>query len=779
MVFSWRESRKFKLFKFSGLFIYFCAYDIMDINSFLTTDDGSKKGQNGISNIFQNLNSQSTFSFGPTTNDLSDTTSKTNKFTFVTEDDMADDDLLEDEFRPDSDSILEECLGEAPIPYGRVQNWSSQNRTLKFVLNPVTYEGIAWVDEKERRVKSRFVSREVIEQESKLYPAAIPGMSISKSYKDMVIDAFALTMGYEVSNFEQSSGEGRSSLEERIQQFVSLIIETAKLDPESNLGDALSIIQCFYAVRFSSSPSLTVPFLEWINHYTDDEWPLEDITDIMRTTPVISHPRFWDRMFHIAIRGLMDNCVATLQAARDGVSDSTVEECFELGIKLFKAFPKDVNVSQYSFRQWKETSAALLLKAGDISDTQMRYNVEKLFNIMRGDIDTILEMSHSWYEAIGAMLIYHDPTKSRLNEYYNLAIKQHPVDTTLAWEAGSAAVISGDILVAIQNIESLDLCLASSMSQFCKHGGLLDSYIEISRISDELNDPNRSSIADWLSLRHAQACLGYPDLCPVAIDMLRDIGTEEAIQTIAECLPRYVTDNLEQFDWAIGIAESLNLRQSEIVLHKTMAMKFISLGQYFSAFVEFDNAGDVDGLRIYCWKLFEETLVSQEVPGDITTIEAVTTDNFEFEISPLIRECLAPCAVLARFFECLKQGLNAEAAKYIVALFLFNYLPSEYYGLLVAMVIPLLSRTKPRVISTKDISIIITAVDLWENDQSNKGSLHSGMGLLEHSLALTPSNPGEYDWRSYFEAGISGDNIMQTARIKLAQEISRAYLDGV
>ncbi|KAA8916655.1 hypothetical protein TRICI_001181 [Trichomonascus ciferrii] len=679
---------------------------------------------------------------------------------------MKDEDIQDHDVENVVDDSRTFHLDGAPIPSGGVKTWSESNRTLFFKTNPVSIDGITWVCSKEWTKGDR-----AFDVEKQLFPTEVPGYPATEEYKQLVVDSYGvMTEFVRTQDQMPHTREWEEMTKEYIDKYVNLLTQYTNNTIDENLLDALSIGLCFNVVCFTPSfiHDISKPFLEWVNT-VDPGWPVEDTREVIQTNPPTEHPSFWNYIHHLTIRGLSETAASVLKSAYGSHLDTDVAECFDYAIQLFRSYP-EADGTKYSFRQWRESCLAAKLKASEISTIEWRIEVQKMFEIMSGDVDAILSTAATWYEAVGAMLKYREPKRSRLFEYYEQTTALLPPDYTVAWEAGCASVLAGNYLQAIQKVESLDLCTAATLTQFCKQRGLLDRYVEISK-----QQQGQQGIAEWLLLQHAQQCLSTKELMGIGVELLRDIGTYQAIQIIGEALPRLIGTDVDEIEWAVGVAAELGLEETERSINKATARMFLSRQAHLDAFVAFERAGDVTGLSVHCWKLFEECLTTQHMPIDDITALAISENN-DLEISPLIRECISPCAVLAGFIQNIQSATPSSAAKYITALLQFPYLPSKYIGILIAMTIPLLSRDRPRIFKVPDLISIMTAVDSWEN--GDKDEFNSGMALLEHSLAIAPSGTSPYDWRSQFQVGVAGQRVIQTARIRLAKEMSRAYLEG-
>jgi hypothetical protein len=362
-----------------------------------------------------------------------------------------------------------------------------------------------------------------------------------------------------------------------------------------------------------------------------------------------------------------------------------------------------------------------------------------------------------------------------LLEYFEKAVAVHPIDTTVDWIVGATAVISGEILKAIQTLEILDSCVAATIAEICYERGLLDTYIDVA--SDA-----RQPVVDWLVVSHAEKCLCDAELASTGLGLLELVGSERARSVVADALPRIRWESTSQIEDALDLARRLNLPDTEKRLNMAVATTCFANGRFLTGLVALERAGNTRAIAKWVWKLFEDSLVLLSVQGDGVTKSIVMSDfdhvTGDDAVSPLLREFLAPVAVLGRFLDHMEAGRGVAAANSVSALFQFPYLPRKYIGLLIATVGPLVSRRHPRVFASTDLVRIVDSLDRWETGDS--AEVHEGLLLIESSLEAAQHRKelGRHDWRRGYNGPVSGDKVVKHVRSDLAHEFARAYLDG-
>lgn len=683
------------------------------------------------------------------------------------------------------ESVDEVIIPYAPISAGGMPDLISQGRSVKFLYNPAYAQGSLWISSREKDTKSSIESLpKLYEEEKKIYTFGVPGIFFSEQYCGFVEDSYKLMCEYTGvtrgvhSNNVMALKAPDSTVQKYTNSFINLIETFIECHPDvleaGQLADSLNIVKCLNATRFTpdSKPNISEQLMEWVNT-VDEGWSTDSTKEIMLLESPIDHPAFWDRMVNVVCRGQLDVAAISLEAVVDGKLHEDLKVHLLYSIQLCRTYPVQSNSSD--FRAWKGQCNDVYKSLQDVvDDTLHTQGLSRMLDVMRGNKDALIALEEPWFIVLADMIKFHDPVRSRLKEYYDAIIATHPIDVTTTWEKACSEVFKGNYLTIIRDIESLDRCTAVTVTELCRQRRLLDIY------TVDINQSEKPLL--WLTLSHAQNCLENARLIKIGVEILENISDRipEAQRTIEEFLPRYDFKDSKDLDWAVEICRRLNLNETILALHRISAMKYIQEQCFLEALIEFDRAKDFDAMRKFSWALFEDCLLNVTVRGDPLTLEAVS-DGSSSDIPYSVRECLAPFAVLVEYLNFLKENKFSEAAKSIVALVEFPYIPSQYYGLLVVSVLPMLSRSRSRVFNTSDLVALISALDKLGNnvlDSTVSKVEGSGKSLIEYSLSLACSQMEPWDWRQLFQRADSSDSIIQRVRIDIAREISRSYLDG-
>lgn len=654
-----------------------------------------------------------------------------------------------------SEGVLEE-LPEAPIQEGLLGQFLSNNRTLAFKMNPASNEGVAWVAPQDIRKKNEFP---IQLEETKVYPTFIPGFNYTEQYQEFISASYGcLQEILSISLNRTSDMRFSSAIADIVDRYMDFI---NTFGPENQkLADANNIIRCFHAVCFQADNQnkIASSFMNWVNCANVNP-ATEMLAEIMSGSKPLNHPMFWQCVCSLVLRNLTDLATQCFQAVLPQFVDGQASLCIQQIIHLLQNY--DSEREPHIFRAWKDQTLHCLQNALHIGDLELRQNITVLLQILSGDTNTIIEISSSWFEAIAAFFCYIDPTRLKLEEYYEIAVDHLPVDSTVAWEEGCSAVLTGQYFLAIEKIESLDPFAATVICESCEAKGIMDGY----------TDSSFTSVRNWLLINFAKLCLADTEVYAVGIELLQLIQTAEAREIFAEYIPRVDFESPEDVNIAIHAALAFELPEIARMLNKITAKKMEAQGSYVEALIHLDTSKDTKALVQVAWKLFEEVLISGDLTDNEILMDAVN-NTLDFEISPAVRNALAPYAVLAKAIVFVNENASSQAAQHIAALFKFPYMPLKYLGLLFLLATTLLDRSKPRVFSTSQIVLMMKALDKWE-DSANEKEQQVGIELVKKCVL----GRDEVAWEG-MKKEIDSGLMFSVFRVKLAKEVSRAFLEG-
>lgn len=681
-------------------------------------------------------------------------------FDFVDdESDQDEDSELDQELDPVSNVLLKR-FDDAPIGAGGVEQWSKTSRILKFKLNPNGINGVGFISQdptSDKEIK-------VFPQETKLYPATIPQFDSSSLYTDYISSLYSIyeALGderyYSVATIGLIKKNAQKEQTEVLNKAMSLTIKELELyierkqDQEDSdasifeLEECLFILNCLKAVYFAEDYEVPTLLSNWVNR-ADPQPSLELSESIMNSAKPYEHPFFWKFVNQLVLRGLYQN-------ASEAIKSSNYQDLSKTDINLFNLFTDAENLlrnypnqaSPDIFKQWKKAAATAASNASirNSNNTELTKNIKTLFSILAGNKSVILDSSDTWYEALVGLIYYHIPSAELLNEYFQDVLQHHQPDRTVVWEVASVDIFEGNFLQVLRSLSSFNTATAAYVSALCEAKGLLRGYSldedengKISSTFASLLDQDLFStrnVSEFLLHGHALDCLAVDALIPVGIGLLALSRNPTARSVIAEYLPKYNFKTNDDIEWALTICAKLKLPQIAHVIFRIAAQRSLSNGLLLEALTLFARAGEIEFVKHHCWLIFENSLIRGE-PIDDIIINAVVDDSIVIEdidpetlkLSPVLRQLLAPYAILYQFWKLKKEGSLNLALNRLISLLKFPHLPPRLFGLLISQILPfIIFLTPPKVLSKNELLTVVKILDEFDEqfiNQKGKKSL--------------------------------------------------------
>ncbi|KAK9479853.1 Nup85 nucleoporin-domain-containing protein [Lipomyces japonicus] len=552
------------------------------------------------------------------------------------------------------------------------------------------------------------------------------------------------------------SEENTSNNENKLPQYTTTylhILDAARLRTEDEyLDDAYIVANCLISAFFVPSGTTRAGLImEWVNR-TDQRPTIEQSTDIM-TSPIPSdEPEFWSFVHKLALRGLFLQCSNCLQKSGIEFGDAGSSSVFQSLISVLDSAPRGEDW-QSGHRTWRARVITFAESVPKVQDIRLRKGVSTIFNILRGDADTILALSDTWQEATAAMFLFHDPSPVRLTEYFEKVVKVFPVDDTLEVERACAAVFSTNIPTALAILEVLDVCAAAHVADFCDRQGMLDAYFDM----DTLGLP---SFRDYLFLEHGEACTMNKETWFIGVSYLRETDSAGSKGLIEETLKRTYPDSEETLDQLLEIARELGLESAYHQIVNSWSKIKLFEGKIGDALISLADIGNYIEMRGIVWKLFEDGLTNGIAIPDLQLQKFLSSPE---KAPDAVREFIAPYALLFQFFNSKQDDDVAQASQYLSTLLQFKFLPAKYFAVLITLLESLLDRKHPRTLPIEELTGVITELYKWEK---NKTAYEEGIQFLNQVLKFK----GQHE--------DSATELVQRIRHALIKEISRAFLEG-
>lgn len=725
--------------------------------------------------------------------------------------------FIEDEPELDPTSkVLLTRFDEAPIPSGGIETWRKSSRILRFQLNPNGIDGVGFISQDP--ASNKIIK--VYPEETKIYTTIVPTFDGDEVYADYVSNLYSIYDALGDEKYYSVPVAGlvkRNALREQtevLNKAMTLTLEELQnyIQKRRDNGDAegsifeleevLFILNCLKALYFTPEYQIPESLALWAN--MSDPQPDRQLTDgIMQSEKPYTHPYFWKFLTQLALRGLYTNAAEALKQSRFDELQSTDQQLYNLFIDtyhLLESYPE--NSPHELFKQWK-TTAGQAANNASVRNTQypeLNKHLKTFLNVISGNQTTILEESGTWYEALIGLIYYHIPSSDLLGEYFTLATKHHKPDYTSIWELASVDIFQENFLQVLRAISSFSTATAAYVSALCEAKGLLRGYSfdddhktnsQLLLTQDLFSTTNPS---EFLLHTHALDCLTVDRLVPVGIGLLAASRNPTARSVIAEYLPRYNFQSNDDVEWALTICASLKLPQIAHVIFRTAAQRSLSEGLLLEALSLFARAGEVDYVKHHAWLIFENSLIRgapiEDVVINSTVDDSIVIDGVDPELlklPPLLRQTLAPYAVLYRFWMLKKEGSLRLALTKLINLLKFQHLPPRLFGILIAQLLPfIIFVVPPKVLLKRDLLTVVKILDKYESevfqktDNKSQKMKHDCDELYQVSINQESLSP-DY-WVSYLsEAGVTPPSdlksLLKTIRRNLAVEIGRAFME--
>lgn len=563
-------------------------------------------------------------------------------------------------------------------------------------------------------------------------------------------------------------------------QFHDNIRELLDDDDAENYENLQSLLDCIHANTFAvaerQKPEL---ILNWINRF--DPKPENDFIDaVMYDTPKpYLHPLFWTvYLGTLVTRGMFSQAVTSVNNSKFEELEESCPELFNIIADLVTVLDSYTSMAlKGQFAEWKYTVCGYrdnfkLQKALITDNTHLAIasQIHSLLCVISGLPKTIGSFVDTWYEMYGALSLFQvRDVSSVYGDYYLLAVAEKGTNVSSELEQSFCDLLTQKYLRVILAIDNYDTPTAAYVSKLFELKGLLTSYYDdvAAQSLRESGTLFHRLISDYLLTRHAYECFEVHLLVPVGVGLLLNpviTPTKDFLprnrHVMSEFLPHYECFTNDDLEWALTVCAKLNLTETVKTLYLKQGEKSLKEGHIFEALNMLVNCYDdvptstgtseaMKKVHYVAWELlFQDCLLnSAPVPDELIHNVINNQTDSAFEINPVIRQCLAPYAILAEYFSNL--GVDKSFSKNISRLFhllRFRYLPRKFVPLLLAQFLPFFKGNKFKL---PDLIVIIELIDSFE--LSSKENHEDVEELYEYAVENIPAET-PLDWRSALKA---------------------------
>lgn len=541
-----------------------------------------------------------------------------------------------------------------------------------------------------------------------------------------------------------------------------------------------SILDCLKANYFCTDVAFKPNLIAaWVNWY--DEQPDQEIADevVINTPKPYLHPLFWKKyLAKLLIRGLTSQAVEAL-------NQSMVEETQETDPVFYQVVADfKVLLDNYStlalkgeFTKWKylcsEFRDMIPKLKGEVQEKTNADLLDQILDLLRvitGFTITIEKYCENWYEYFLCLSLYKIRDDEQIyKEYYEEAILKispsilDPVDYSSVSEHCFSDILGGNFIKVLNTINRLDPTTTAYVARFLEAKGLLQPYYSPLR-----SLITEKTISEYFLTCHAYDCLNVHTLVPVGFGLLLNhniFRTDETRSrnelTIANVLANLEFKTNDDLEWGLTVCAKLHLKSTAKQIYLKYGKKslqdgfvFESLNMFVKCYDPYDmkNAEGILEIHSIVWDLiFQDSLLNNRPVND-ELINNVIEHEAEFEIHPVINQCISPYGVLYEFYKSF--GDNSDySVKHklsrLIHLLKFQFMPKKFYPLLLAQTLPFFVN-KDYQFELPDLVIMIELIDNFDIS-ATEAEKNDGEELYVYSIDNIEEETQPYDWREILQ----------------------------
>ncbi|KAJ2755607.1 hypothetical protein IWQ56_006399, partial [Coemansia nantahalensis] len=392
-------------------------------------------------------------------------------------------------------------LSPGVFPAGRQAEWTAQNRTLTFAVDPLGRRVAVAVAGKQAREEAgpgvRAYAADQLVHVCRL--ATVPDERLP-----FVHDTHAVFAALQGAAAEDAAGVDalvRSSAmyREAMLRQVRLLQEAApqtefvaaETDTFQSMHAVWHLLEIIYLATNAPalSPAVVPHFMEWLNL----NFPAPSAEDGHRIVDAAAdadalarHAALWPYLRKLALRGHVTTLANVLErvAPAQQLSAAAARWARELA-RVSREMPLgsgDETAGSFNarWRRWNgelQTMAAAMRSLG--ADGPADAALESLcaiVDVMRGDADAASAAGESWQDVLGAVLLYSEPTAAadRLPGLAQAVVEQFQASEFTLLDRALAALLSHDLPELLVYSNQIDPWLAAHVADAMAHMGILD-----------------------------------------------------------------------------------------------------------------------------------------------------------------------------------------------------------------------------------------------------------------------------------------------------------------
>lgn len=583
-------------------------------------------------------------------------------------------------------------------------------------------------------------------------------------------------------------------------------LQDEDLDAYIDLQFLLEFIQANeFPVQERQKPELLV---KWVNEYYPK--PEDSFVDevVYNTPEPYLHPEFWTTYLGTLLtRGMFSHAAQSIDSSKyqklgEGSPLYTIINDFHVLVDSYTSM-----ALKGQFPEWKRTACEMRdnfknFREGieDEEHLVIARHIHELLRAITGLPKTLAGFTEKWYELYAALSLFQVRDDDTVySDYFKIATNEKigGIDNDL--DEAITHVALGKALRVVTDLDKYDPATAAYVSKLYELKGLFFPYYSAAYKDAIFNESSipKKNISDYLLTRHAFECFEIHPLANVGIGLfLHPVITPTADlnwknrQIVGEFLPYYKCYTNDDMEWALTVCAKLNLPDVAKKLYLQQGKLSLSEGHLYEALNMFVHCYDdtssseesslaMEKIHHIVWELLFQDALLNCLPAEDELLNNIITRKVDpsFEVHPVIRQCIAPYAVLVEYLNAIDdENAFKKNISRLFHLIRFKFMPKKFVPLLFAQLLPYFSL--PNLVLS-DLIVMIELLDSFE------GLLEGQDEEVEKLYAFAAESADEvstqYDWRKVLKAEGKPipdtiKDLILTLRNNITMKIGKVYI---
>ncbi|KAF9952220.1 Nucleoporin nup85 [Mortierella alpina] len=598
-------------------------------------------------------------------------------------------DLLNDQDN-DDEYISTLHLNPSPISKGiTAEQWTASNRTIGSAFRPSTNEIAVFVAGK--KAAEEFITQmfEVFIKTTALDPYKTP--ELYRLHYDQYYEGIH---GHLLHLCDVSKDEMETE-------------DASKSNQELELMEAFaSIWQLADSVFFTADEKTPIAFMlvDWIAKHVAG-FDMQVGETLLGATRRLSHPDFWPYIIQCLLRGMKMSIVFMLEQSVNDEENEDDADALDGFLKIVRGMPSEETTgadskSQERHRKWVE-QCLLFMKSPKL--TRLGAEAKTALKIMTGDVDTILNATDLWEEALSAITFYTDPncTRDSLEPILRICVSHYLEGRDVSvLEKIKIAILEMDAITTVRHCGNFHPWLVAHLADVLQQYGYLDmSDIHLQDIAAMGWD---SDIRDFFVMSYAQSLMSNPIVWEAIAGYLLNSG-HSGRAMLSEWLCHVPLESSEKAQKVLKFCKDNGLTDSLRSINRVMGVEEEKRGHYGLALQHFITSKDPDQVARVVDNLMLRYLGSGnlDLEDSLDAIQGLTTQNVHIEF--LLN--------YVQFHFDYKDGKIKEAGETLVSLLKTGVAPMKYWAVLMFDALPLLENKSGLVFDANDTYVMMRCLE--------------------------------------------------------------------